>query len=262
MKKVLILTVCLSVMAACGGGGEGTTGITTPNSTVVTGKFITVPMTAKDSMVLTPAVDPLVVTVEGEPAITATVGNDGTFTLRGLPAGSFTLIFTQDSDTVGTLVFKDVAANQQITISVQLLDGEVVLVDQDRRGIGDAGIELEGTIEALLSVDPAGDSKFVLNGRTIIVRPGVTAIRQDAERKTFADLMIGMRVHVKGAKVETSTDVLAHEVIIQNTTQTSAEEKITICHVPGGNRSKGKMITIGESAWPAHEAHGDTKGPC
>jgi hypothetical protein len=33
------------------------------------------------------------------------------------------------------------------------------------------------------------------------------------------------------------------------------EEKITICH-------KGNTITISPSAWPAHEAHGDTLGPC
>lgn len=270
MKKVLILIACLSVMAACGGGSEGggTAGITALNSTIVTGMFVAPQKTPIAGLVQNAASDPIVVTVQEEPAITIKVGNDGTFTLRGLPAGSFTLVFTQGSSTVGTLVFKEVAANQQITISVQMLDGEVVLVDQDRRGIGNAGIELEGTIESLLPVDAAGEGKFVLKGRTVIVRPGVTAIRHGAERKAFADLIIGMRVHVKGAKVEESTDVLAYEVIIQNTdiiqpgTQPSGEEKISICHVPGGNLSKGKTITINASAWPAHEAHGDTEGPC
>lgn len=284
MKKVLILIVCLLVIAACGGGngggsaigsasggeGGGTTVIAALNSTIVTGMFVAPQRAEIAGLVQNAASDPIVVTVQEEPAITTKVGDDGTFTLRGLPAGSFTLIFTQGGGTVGTLVFKEVAANQQITISVQMLDGEVVLVDQDRRGIGNAGIELEGTIESLLPVDAAGEGKFVLNGRTVIVRPGVTAIRQGAERKAFADLKIGMRVHVKGAKVEESTDVLAYEVIIQNagatttTTQTGGEEekKISICHVPGGNLSKGKTITIGASAWPAHEAHGDTEGPC
>lgn len=282
MKKVLILIVCLSVIAACGGGngggsaigsasgGEGG-GTTALNSTIVTGMFVAPQRAAIAGLVQNAAVDPIMVTVQEEPTITTKVGDDGTFTLRGLPAGSFTLLFTQGSSAVGTLVFKEVAANQQITISVQMLDGEVVLVDQDRRGIGNAGIELEGTIESLLPVDAAGEGKFVLNGRTVIVRPGVTAIRQGAERKAFADLKVGMRVHVKGAKVEESTDVLAYEVIIQNagaTTTTTltggeeAEKKISICHVPGGNRSKGKTITIGASAWPAHEAHGDTEGPC
>jgi copper chaperone CopZ len=40
------------------------------------------------------------------------------------------------------------------------------------------------------------------------------------------------------------------------------EREITICHYPPGNRDNPQAITIGESAWPAHEAHGDTQGPC
>lgn len=38
--------------------------------------------------------------------------------------------------------------------------------------------------------------------------------------------------------------------------------KVTICHVPGGNQSKRHTITVGESAWQAHEAHGDHRGAC
>jgi hypothetical protein len=38
--------------------------------------------------------------------------------------------------------------------------------------------------------------------------------------------------------------------------------KITICHIPPGNPSNAHKITIDESAWPAHEAHGDTKHLC
>jgi hypothetical protein len=40
------------------------------------------------------------------------------------------------------------------------------------------------------------------------------------------------------------------------------EEKITICHHPPGNRENPQTITISASAWPAHEKHGDTLGPC
>jgi hypothetical protein len=38
--------------------------------------------------------------------------------------------------------------------------------------------------------------------------------------------------------------------------------KITICHHPPGNPENTQEIEISESAWPAHEAHGDTRGPC
>lgn len=37
---------------------------------------------------------------------------------------------------------------------------------------------------------------------------------------------------------------------------------MTICHYPGGNHNARHTITIGTSAWPAHQAHGDTIGAC
>ncbi|MCW8897557.1 MAG: porin family protein [Flavobacteriales bacterium] len=41
-----------------------------------------------------------------------------------------------------------------------------------------------------------------------------------------------------------------------------SEEKITICHYPPGNTSNPQTIEIPASAWPAHQAHGDTQGAC
>ncbi|TXD82235.1 T9SS type A sorting domain-containing protein [Subsaximicrobium wynnwilliamsii] len=38
--------------------------------------------------------------------------------------------------------------------------------------------------------------------------------------------------------------------------------KITICHYPPGNPENVQTIEIAASAWPAHEAHGDTQGAC
>jgi hypothetical protein len=37
---------------------------------------------------------------------------------------------------------------------------------------------------------------------------------------------------------------------------------ITICHYPPGNTSNPQQIQIPTSAWPAHQAHGDSQGPC
>lgn len=39
-------------------------------------------------------------------------------------------------------------------------------------------------------------------------------------------------------------------------------KRITICHIPPGNNSNPQTIEISENAWPAHLAHGDTKGAC
>jgi hypothetical protein len=38
--------------------------------------------------------------------------------------------------------------------------------------------------------------------------------------------------------------------------------KMTICHIPPGNRSARHTISVGESAWQAHQAHGDHRGAC
>ena len=38
--------------------------------------------------------------------------------------------------------------------------------------------------------------------------------------------------------------------------------KITICHIPPGNHSARHTITVSESAWPAHQGHGDHRGAC
>ena len=39
-------------------------------------------------------------------------------------------------------------------------------------------------------------------------------------------------------------------------------DKVTICHVPGGNPGNRHTITVGASAWEAHRNHGDTRGAC
>ncbi|MBI2437570.1 MAG: RHS repeat-associated core domain-containing protein [Lentisphaerae bacterium] len=38
--------------------------------------------------------------------------------------------------------------------------------------------------------------------------------------------------------------------------------KLVVCHRPPGNPENRKTIRINESAWPAHQAHGDTLGAC
>jgi hypothetical protein len=42
----------------------------------------------------------------------------------------------------------------------------------------------------------------------------------------------------------------------------SEEAKVLVCHVPPGNPENPHTIEVGESAVPAHLAHGDTEGAC
>jgi hypothetical protein len=43
---------------------------------------------------------------------------------------------------------------------------------------------------------------------------------------------------------------------------TEGEDKITICHAPPGNPANAHTISVGLSAWPAHQGHGDVAGAC
>ena len=252
----LLLAACgLLLVAGCGSSSSSQ-----ERSSIVVGKVLT------DATVAAKAAgDPIDVFVDGFPEITTRVAADGSFTLRGLPAGSFTLVFMQGTTEVGRLVFQEVAANQQITINVSLVEDEIVLVDEDRRGIGNAGIELEGPVQNVVVLNPTGDSRFVIAAREVIARPGVTAIREGNTRKTVNDVTVGRQVHVKGTTVPDSTDVLAFEIKLQGPEDDDgdgAEAKMTICHIPPGNPSKKKTLSVGTSAWPAHQAHGDTEGAC
>jgi hypothetical protein len=259
----------LMFLGGCGGGSSGPDAAEAAKTAVVVGK-VTFQSAVKAGEPMATLADPIEVrVVDSDPLISTTVGTDGTFTLRGLPEGSFTLEFFQGATSLGTLTFREVAANQQITITVQLDGTDVVLMDEDRRGIGHAGVELQGLVENVigLNVPPSGDSTFMIAGRTVIARPGVTAIREGITRRTVEDVTAGNQVHVKGTTIEGSTSVLAYEIMLQNPTTTSptdpaAEPQVTICHIPPGNPSKRRTLTIGAAAWPAHQAHGDTEGAC
>ena len=66
---------------------------------------------------------------------------------------------------------------------------------------------------------------------------------------TATDTLGGASVdieQVQGAKVRVRRD----------------RDKLTICHFPPGNPDNAHTLSIGSSAWPAHETHGDTLGPC
>lgn len=210
------------------------------------------------------AADQIEVTVEEDPGIKTKVDDDGSFVLRGLPEDGFTVVFTLNGAVIGTQWFDEVAPNQEITIVVEIIDGEAVVTDEMRTGIGHGDIEIEGLVDAVLTLNPAGDSRFRIDGRVVIARPGTTAIREGNTARTVNDVTAGRRVHVKGEYVNGSTDILAREIKLQGPAEDEAGTggKVTICHIPPGNPDNRRTLTIGASAWPAHQAHGDTMGPC
>jgi hypothetical protein len=159
----------------------------------------------------------LTVTVVGT-TITATVTTDGTFTLRGLPEGSFTLEFFDGATSLGTIEFTGVNANQEITITVLIQGSTVTLLDQRRNGIGHGDLEIEGLVEAVVTLNPTGESVFTIDGYMVIARPLETSIREGNQRRGVEDVTVGLKVHVKGVW-ETNAgggqQVLAHEIKLQ-----------------------------------------------
>ena len=73
----------------------------------------------------------ITVTVEGNPSLSATVSASGTFVLEGLPAGSFTLVFTLNGVVIGTINITGVGDQVEIHIVVQVTSTTVILVNLD-----------------------------------------------------------------------------------------------------------------------------------
>ncbi len=216
--RALLLLIPI-VLAACGGGDNpaaprSVQGVSLAGTVI--GPSIGSASASSGSSSASAVV--LTVSVLEDPAIVATVGADGSFTLRGLPEGSFTLVFAQDGVTIGSLVFSQVNANQQITITVQVVGSSVVLIEQRRNGIGHGDLEIEGRVEQVVVLNPVGESRFLIDSHLVVVRPGETAIRKGNRRLGVEDLVVGQRVHVKGVwlPVEAGVQpVQAHEIKLQ-----------------------------------------------
>jgi hypothetical protein len=183
----------------------------------------------------------ITLSVQANPGISTTVSADGSFTLRGLPTGSFTLVFTRDGVPLGTLRFQSVMANQELTITVDIVADAIVLLEQRRNGIGHGDTEIEGLVEQVLVLNTAGESRFLIDRRTVVARPGQTAIRKGNSSRSVSDVTAGVRVHVKGVWLEVEGSVqpvLAHEIVLQDG-GVDGEARRTGCMINGGTVGGG-----------------------
>lgn len=154
------------------------------------------------------AVAGLVVTVVGT-NISSGVDAAGRFTLTGVPAGDVQLKFTGPG-VDATVRLSQVLAAQTVTLSVNVTATGVV-VEAEVRSTSSEG-ELEGRVEALPPTVAAGS---LMVASMMVKTNAGTRIELGGATKAFADLQIGMRVHVVG--VPSSGEVLASVIRIQNT---------------------------------------------
>lgn len=248
-----LLAAALAVLNACGGGGSPAAPSATAGASgvVLTGTLLGAPTGASSGATTYAVTGQLMVSVVENPAITAVVAPDGSFTLRGLPSGGFTLQFTLDGTVLGTLAFTEVAPNQEITVVVELTGSTVTLVEEKRNGIGHGDIEIEGAVEAVLVLDPAGDSRFRIHGYEVVARPGQTAIREGNRGRSVTDVSVGRQVHIKGTwlpAASTSQAVLAQEIILQGSTDPAPTPTPTpapaACPTGPNTQVEGKITSL------------------
>jgi hypothetical protein len=237
---VLFVAVALAALTACGGNPAAPSA----EGVVVRGTVIGTATASASSSSRSAALAVITVTVQENPAITATVGADGTFTLRGLPEGGFHLVFSSEGTTLGTLAFTEVKPNQEITLTVELSGSTIVVVEERRNGIGHGDVEIEGLVSAVLLLNPGGESRFTIDGKTVVARSGETAIREGNSARTVSDVTVGHQVHVKGVWLPqdaTGQPVLAHEIKLQGDDDDGPDVDKT-CMISGGRAGEGIQL--------------------
>ena len=249
---VLPVAVAVLALSGCSGdspaGPSGDLGLAGSQGVVLHGTLLgsSAPSSAGMSSLKDLARSAITVTVQEVPSITTTVDADGRFTLRGLPAGAFTLLFSQDGQVIGSAAFSGVLPNQEITITVDVSGGVVTVLEQRRDGIGHGDIEIEGLVEEIHTLDPAGDSRFLIDGYTVVARPGETAIREGGQGRTVEDVTVGRQAHVRGVwlPVEGSIQpVLAHEIILQGDDDTDSDPApAAACMIQGAEVGRGLQL--------------------
>src|SRR5437867_4423658 len=236
-----ILIVAVSLLTACGGNPASPSGDgIVLRGTVVGASAAGASALSVGTATATPEI--VTVTVQENPAITTTVGADGSFTLRGLPEGGFHLVFSSGGGTLGTLAFSEVKPNQEITVIVQVTGSTVTLLEDRRNGIGHGDVEIEGLVSAVLLLNPGGESRFTIDGKTVVVRPGETAIREGNTARTVSDLTVGHQVHVKGVWLPAEASgqpVLAHEIKLQDADDEEGPDVDKTCMISGGRVGDG-----------------------
>jgi hypothetical protein len=143
-------------------------------------------------------------------SISSPVGTGGDFSLTRVPEGGVQLRFV-GSGVDASVALSPVKSGDAVSLLVGI-SGAAAVIESESRNAG-GQVELEGRIESLPPTQAA--NTLVVAGRTVTV--GTQTVIRDGNNvtRTFADLAIGQRVHVKG-KLDGSK-IAAGIITIQNT---------------------------------------------
>ncbi len=242
-SSFFLLAVVLAGAAgvACGGSPAGPSGSATLQGVVLQGGSGASAQSGATAQSMSGG--RIKVTVRQNPALTTTVSGNGTFQLDGVPTDGFTLVFTLDGATMGTISISPVQGATKIKIVVQVTGGNVELVNLDLQDEnendnndqnGDAAktcminggkvgarIELEGNVDS-----GTGDAfKLAVNGNRssglVDVSASGASYKCNGQKKGTdckASLTAGDKVHVRGTLTTcttTAASVTATEVMVQ-----------------------------------------------
>jgi hypothetical protein len=206
--------------------------------------------------------DPVTLLLAADPTLRATIAEDGTFTLRSVPPGDHALRVVHRAEELPSIALAGIANDQQVTLELRRFADEVVLVKEERRGLGAAAVEFEGQVENAILVNPLGESRFVIGSRSVIVRPGIGILREGLAARSVEQLTLGRRVQVRGTTIAGGSEVLAFQVFIREPDDSAYEKELVICHAPPGLPTRFKTLAISSNAWHSHEPHNDAVGVC
>ncbi|HXB56666.1 MAG TPA: hypothetical protein VN461_17995 [Vicinamibacteria bacterium] len=186
----------------------------------------------------------ITVTVQGT-TISTTISGNGSFELNGLPAGTFTLVFTSNGVTLGTVTITSVPTQAEINLVVQITTTVVIMVKVEINGTDETDNENnngtnDGTKTCLIDGGTVGSSielegsvnsasgktfKMSVNGNRSsgLVSVDATSASFDcAGIKGTCDatlLVAGAKVHVSGTLTScslTAAQVKANQVKFQH----------------------------------------------
>jgi hypothetical protein len=239
MRRLLLAFIpgLLIWSAACGGGSP-----TDPSETGgarVSGQFVSPGQggtRALQSVAATPSAQGLTVSVAGTD-ISAPV-NGNAFSLSGVPSGPLSLRFRGNGmDSELGLAPVDGTENIDLTVS---LNGPTVALESERRSFG-REVQLEGLVESLPPTTAPGS--FMVAGQLVTTTPDTRFFFQ-GDPAEFADLALGVRVHVKG---QTITGSLAAVTVMIQSTHTKVDDEDDEAEQDESASIEGTLATIGGS---------------
>ncbi len=230
----LSVLIAVAAMAACGGSSNPAAPSAATRGVKLQGVVLQGASGASTQPGHVSALDApsghITVTVQENQSISTTVSINGTFELEGLPQTGFTLVFSVNGVTVGTITIAPVQGSTEIKIVVQVTTTTVTLVNLElddeneneneppptcmiEGGKMGKHIELEGTVDSVTS----SGFKLKVNGERSTGLVDVTSssaqfkCEGDNSNSTTcqASLKKGSKVHVKGTLTSCTTTTAA-----------------------------------------------------